>query len=216
MLAGRLPQWAQWVKNLPVMWEASETWVGFLGQEYLIERNGNLLQYSCLKNPIDREPVGYSLGDRKEWDMTEQLSTGIYLVVTDARCPMVSALISAEILSTSFGGSSWSTSGAFPCGSIKNLPAMLETWVRFLGGEDPLEKGLATYSSILAWRIPWTEEPGTLQSMGSQRVGPECMTKTHEASRWVPLEIDSLPPPKLHISFLCTASYLKSSFRLET
>ena len=66
MLAGRLPQWAQWVKNLPVMWEASETWVGFLGQEYLIERNGNLLQYSCLKNPIDREPVGYSLGDRKE------------------------------------------------------------------------------------------------------------------------------------------------------
>ena len=160
--------------------------------------------------------MGYSLGDQKEWDTTEQLSTGIYLVVTDARCPMVSALISAEILSASFGGSSWSTSGAFPRGSIKNLPAVLEIWVWFLGGEDPLEKGLATYSSILAWRIPWTEEPGTLQSMGSQRVGPEWVTKTHEASRWVPLEIDSLPPAKLHISFLCTASYLKSSFCLET
>ena len=43
-------------------------------------------------------------------------------------------------------------------------------WVRFLGGEDPLEVGTATYSSILAWRIPWTEEPDGLQSMGSQRV----------------------------------------------
>ena len=53
---------------------------------------------------------------------------------------------------------------------IKNLPAMRETWVRFLGWENPLEKGMATYSSILAWRIPWTEEPGGLQSMGLQRV----------------------------------------------
>ena len=52
--------------------------------------------------------------------------------------------------------------------SVKKLPAMQETWVRFLGREDPLEKGMATHSSILAWRIPWTEEPGGLQSMGSQ------------------------------------------------
>ena len=48
----------------------------------------------------------------------------------------------------------------------KNLPAVQETWVQSLGREDPLEKGLATYSSILAWRIAWTEEPGGLQSMG--------------------------------------------------
>ena len=48
---------------------------------------------------------------------------------------------------------------------------MQETWVQSLGREDPLEKGLATYSSILAWRIPWTEEPGGLSSMGLQRVG---------------------------------------------
>ena len=53
---------------------------------------------------------------------------------------------------------------------VKNLPAMWETWVQFLGGEDPLEEGMATHSSILAWRIAWTEEPGGLQSMESQRV----------------------------------------------
>ena len=54
---------------------------------------------------------------------------------------------------------------------VNNLPAMHETWVQSLGQEDPLEKGMATHSSILAWRIPWTEEPDGLQSMGSQRVG---------------------------------------------
>ena len=53
---------------------------------------------------------------------------------------------------------------------VKNLPAMQETWVQSLGQEDPLEKVIATHSGILAWRIPWTEEPGKLQSMGSQRV----------------------------------------------
>ena len=52
----------------------------------------------------------------------------------------------------------------------KNLPAMQGTWVQSLGWEDPLEKGLATHSSILAWRTSWTEEPGRLQSMGLQRV----------------------------------------------
>ena len=52
---------------------------------------------------------------------------------------------------------------------VKNLPAMLEIWVQSLGREDPLEQGMATHSSILAWRIPWTEEPGGLQSVGSQR-----------------------------------------------
>ena len=53
---------------------------------------------------------------------------------------------------------------------VKNLPEMGETWVQSLGQEDSLEKGLATNSSILAWRIPWTEEPGGLQSIRSQRV----------------------------------------------
>ena len=54
---------------------------------------------------------------------------------------------------------------------VKNPPAMQETWVQSLGWEDPLEKGMATHSRILAWRIPWTEEPGSLQSTGWQRVG---------------------------------------------
>ena len=54
---------------------------------------------------------------------------------------------------------------------VKNLPAVQESWVRSLGWEDPLEKEMATHSSILAWRIPWTEKPGRLQSIGSQRVG---------------------------------------------
>ena len=62
---------------------------------------------------------------------------------------------------------------------VKNLPAMWETWVRSLDQQDPLEKGMATYSSVLAWRILWTEEPGGLQSMGSQRVGHDWATNTH-------------------------------------
>ena len=53
---------------------------------------------------------------------------------------------------------------------VKNLPAMQEIWVPSLGQEDPLEKGRATHSSILAWRMPWTEKPGGLLSMGSERV----------------------------------------------
>ena len=54
---------------------------------------------------------------------------------------------------------------------VKHLPTMQETWVLSLGWEVPLEKEMATHSSILAWKIPWTEEPSRLQSMGSQRVG---------------------------------------------
>jgi len=60
----------------------------------------------------------------------------------------------------------------FPGGSaVKTSPAVQETWVPSLGWEDSLEEGMATHSSILAWRIPWIEEPGGLQSLGSQRVG---------------------------------------------
>ena len=55
--------------------------------------------------------------------------------------------------------------------TVTNLLVMQEIWVSTLGQKDPLEKGMATHSSILAWRIPWTEKPGRLQSMGSQRVG---------------------------------------------
>ena len=62
---------------------------------------------------------------------------------------------------------------------VKNLPTVQETWVRSLGWEDPLKKGMETHSSILACRIPWTEEPSRLQPMGSQRVGHDWVTNTH-------------------------------------
>ena len=66
----------------------------------------------------------------------------------------------------------------FPGGAVvKNLLPRKETWVRSLGQEDSLEKEMATRSSILAWRIPWTEAPGRLQSVGSQRVGHNLVTK---------------------------------------
>ena len=61
---------------------------------------------------------------------------------------------------------------------VKNPPAMWETWVRSLGWEDPLEKGTATHSSILPWRIPWTEESGRLQSMGSESIRHDWVTHT--------------------------------------
>ena len=59
---------------------------------------------------------------------------------------------------------------------VKHLPAMWKTWVRFLGWEDPMEKEMAIHSSTLAWKIPWTEEPDRLQSMGWQRVGHDWAT----------------------------------------
>ena len=63
--------------------------------------------------------------------------------------------------------------------TVKNLPPTQETQNHFLGREDPLEKGMATHSSILAWRIPWTEEPGGLHSIGLQRVRNDLVTNTH-------------------------------------
>ena len=60
---------------------------------------------------------------------------------------------------------------------VKNLPAKQETWILSLDWEDPLEKEMATHSSILAWEIPWTEEPGGLQSMGSKRVERDSASK---------------------------------------
>ena len=67
---------------------------------------------------------------------------------------------------------------------VKLLPAMQETWVPSLGQEDPLEKEMATYSSTLAWKIPWTEKPGRLQSMESQRVGHDWMTSLSLGLEW--------------------------------
>ena len=71
---------------------------------------------------------------------------------------------------------------------VKNLPAMWETWVLSLSQEDLLEKGMAMHSSILAWRIPWTEKPGGLQSMGLSRVRHDLATEQQrqEEGQWLP------------------------------
>ena len=88
--------------------------------------------------------VGYNPWGRKESDTTERL-----------HFHFLSTLIRASLVAQ----------------RVKHLPARRETWVRSLGGEDPLEKEMATHSSILAWKTPWTEKPGRLQSMELQRVG---------------------------------------------
>ena len=84
---------------------------------------------------------------------------------------------------------------------VKHLPAMRETWVRFLGQEDPLEKEMAIHSSTLAWKIPWTEEPDRLQSMGSQRVRHDWATSLSLffllRCFWIPPAPPPYPPPPL-------------------
>ena len=92
--------------------------------------------------------MGYSPWGHRESDMTEQAHTSMFHLFAVS---MLTAFLVAKM--------------------VKNLPAMRETWVRSLGQKDPLEKGKTTHSSILAWRIPRTEEPGGLYSVGLQRVG---------------------------------------------
>ena len=72
--------------------------------------------------------------------------------------------------SATFIGGFWVTEGFLGGLVVKNLPAMQKTWVQILGQEDPLEKGMAAHSSILAWRIPWTEEPGRLSPWGCKEL----------------------------------------------
>ena len=94
--------------------------------------------------------------------------------------------------------------GIFPgAQTVKNPPAMLENWVRSLGREDPLEEGLATPSSILAWRLPWTEEPGGPQSAGSQASDTTVWLNAAQPPLWEPLQ--RCPDLKFSLpeSFLC-------------
>ena len=97
--------------------------------------------------------------------------------------------------------------------TIKNLPAVRETCVGSLGWEDPLEEGMATHFSILVWRIPWTEEPGGLQSMGLQRVRQDWATFTF--TLWLnPFYYISIKSPaKFHI-FPFKGTILKNYFSL--
>ena len=113
------------------------------------EENGNPLQYSCLENPRDGGAwwaAVYWVAQSRTW---------------------------LKRLSSSSIGDRWASLVAQ---TVKRLPTMQETRVWSLGQEDPLEKEMATHSNIHAWKIPWTEEPGGLQSMGSQRVGHDWAT----------------------------------------
>ena len=94
----------------------------------------------------------------------------------ERRHPYLILNLKKAIISLSWGFSGGSDSKVSVCNAGHNLQCCLQFWVRSLGQEDPLEKEMATHSSILAWKIPWTEEPGRLQSMGSQRVGHDWAT----------------------------------------
>ena len=87
---------------------------------------------------------------------------------------IIMAIICISIMHRTLGGRA-----SLVAQTVKCLPAMRETRLRFLGREDPLEKEMAVHSSTLAWKIPWTEEPDGLQSMGSQRVGYDRATSLH-------------------------------------
>ena len=108
------------------------------------EGNGNPLQYSCLENPMDGGAWWATVhGVAKSRTQLSDLTFNFNFQICRA------SLVTQR---------------------LNHLPLIQETWVRSLGQEDPLEKEMATHSSILAWRIPWMEEPGGLQSLGSQRV----------------------------------------------
>ena len=132
---------AQLVKNPPAM---QETWVRSLGWEDPLEK-GKATHSSILAWRILWTVYMdmYSPWGFKESDMTEGLS-------------LSKILVAVEIMVAQ---------------TVKHLLTMQDTWVWSLDWEDPLEKEMATHSSTLAWKIPWMEEPGRLQSMGSQRVG---------------------------------------------
>ena len=114
----------------------------------------------------------------------------IYLIHSSvdrhSSCFHVLAVVNSASINIGEHVSFWSTvlsRWGFPGAStVKRLPAMQETRVRFLGQEDPLEKEMAIHSSTFAWKIPWTEEPDRLQSMGLQRVGHDWATSPHFTS----------------------------------
>ena len=99
--------------------------------------------------------MSYSSWGPKESDMTEQVTVSLSFMFTHTHTHTHTHIYRASLVAQ----------------MVKNPPAMRETWVWSLGWENPLKKGTDTHSSILAWRIPWTKEPGMVQFMGSQRVG---------------------------------------------
>ena len=159
-----------------------ETWVRSLGWEDPPgEEKGYPLQYSGLENPMDcivchdwATFTSLRLGDfvSEEWTLFISLE---YLFIYFAFILFKIYLLIYFWLCWVFV-TAWASLVAQ---MVKHPPAKQKTRVWSLGWEDPVEKEMVTHSSILAWKIPWTEEPGRLQSMGSQRVGHNGATYTH-------------------------------------
>ena len=147
-LAWKIP-WTEESGRLQSMgsWRVRHDWATSLSLSCIGEGNGNPLQCSCLENPRDGGAWWAAIyGAAQSRTRLRWLSSSNH--------------------AKGFPGPQ----------RLKRMPAMWETWVRSLGWEDPLEKEMATHSSILAWRIPWMEEPGGLQSTGSQRVRHDWVT----------------------------------------
>ena len=170
---------AQTVKHLPTM---RETWVQSLGREDPLEKEmatpSSTLAWEI---PWMEEPGRLqSVGSQRviyDWATSPYLT---FSILSDWDLPFLpNTSWNVKVLVTQLCPTLCDPVDCSPPGSsLQNWPAMWETWVWSLGPEYPLEKGMATHSSILAWRIPWTEGPGELQSMGLQRVGQEGATNT--------------------------------------
>ena len=115
-------------------------------------------------------PRAHALQQEKppQWEtLTLQLESSPHSDMRESPCVAMRTLCSQK--GTSEKNNYWYFRTSLVAQTVKNLPAMQKTWVQFLCWEDSLEEGMATHSRILAWRIPWTEKPGRLQSMGLQR-----------------------------------------------
>ena len=157
-------EWSKEIKIINKHWK-KERYILYIPGE----GNGNPLQYSCLENPMDGGAWGLqSTGSQRvghDWATSLTHSLTLYSISNTLLC---------------LGNySNWNPlkwASFLVAQTVKNLPAMWETQVWSLNQEDPLEKEMTTHSSIFAWRIPWTEVPGGLQSMESQRVRTERVT----------------------------------------
>ena len=133
------------------------------------EGNGYPLQYSCLENTMIRgawRSMVHGITKGQTW-LSDQHFQLFYFYVFLMPQSYSESMTKKQYLSLRLL-LYWVVRASLTAQLVKNLPAMQETRDWFKGQEDPLEKEMATHSSILAWKIPWTEEPGGLQSMGSQ------------------------------------------------
>ena len=175
----------------------------FTDEEAEIQGSGHLCQVSQLVNVSAACDQGRVLWAASRQTMHEQGvmdSWGGSLSWRVNKQQLHDKLLNVEFVWLSQEGAWWAS---LVSQTVKNLPAMWETWVRSLGWEDPLEKGMATHPSILAWRSPWREKPGGLQFMGSQTVRYKWATKRSVAGSLVGREscLTQMCPHPIHSPF---------------